>query len=636
MEIHYFFIEGFRNIKGQPITLSSKFIFKTNIDLERKKGEITINLNPEFIENFFDKSNIKNVSAIVGKNGAGKTSIFDFILSNFPEGVSANVHNNIIIAYSKQNSNDLQIMIPKGWEVEIINESNNPHKTKVYDDSSKGYDTFRFSAGMDKIDFFYYNFFLDYKIDVANWHGIKNLSTSTLLCQPRKRIIDERWNQYDIDSSEARTFDLNFLISDEISKAIQLLISDKRNIIPFTTPYELNINISQKDYIYFSDNKTKKEKEKEKINSTITTLLKQFNKINNKKITEERVINNFYIGLFINFLVTHFYYSTPIIIYDFNFILNSNTSIRDFIFNFFKNLTNLASDFGDYKSVKNDRFEKLSIIIPEFIELVEEFSKNKTLTFQDGNPYLLKFPLTEKTNTDFSNFISLYLKTKGLTNYLEFGWGGLSTGQQSFLSLMSRFHHEKNHAIGKEQIKENIFIMIDECDAGFHPDWQKQIFNKSLNFLSDLFTNHNIQLVYASNSPYILSDLPKNHITFIENKENEVCVLEKNNDLEETFAQNIHTLLSNAFFLDSGLIGEFAKNKINDAIRLIKLQKPTNEEINKIKNTISIIGEPVIKLKLNQLFEDRFGFPVDIKHEISNLEDRLSKLKMIEDNDKNS
>ncbi len=164
----------------------------------------------------------------------------------------------------------------------------------------------------------------------------------------------------------------------------------------------------------------------------------------------------------------------------------------------------------------------------------------------------------------------------------------------------------------------------------------KLFFDKSLNFLSNLFINHNIQLVYTSNSPYILSDLPKNHITFIENKEDRINILEKDNSLKETFAQNIHTLLSDSFFLESGLIGDFAKEKINKAIRLINKEEHTHDEIAQIKNIIKIIGEPVIKQKLNQLFEDKFGFPVDIKQEIADLKKRLSKLRKIEGNDQNN
>jgi len=700
MEIHYFWVENFRNIKRQPITLSSRYIFRTEKKLFLSKGvkiftfkfiepvitivirslyfkfpqifdiahiKITIIDNPEFIENFFDKPNIKNVSVIVGKNGAGKTSILNYILSTFPEGPFFFVELKALVIYTLQNSNELHILKPASWEVEIINKTNQSSSIKKYNDLGDNHLYHR--SDLKDIEFFYYNYFLDYKPEIRNWAGIKNLSTSTLLCLPRKRAIEERWKDK-IDPAEARAFDLDFFNRDEIFKAIQLLVSDKKSLIPFLRPEELYITISETDYIYFRDRKMKKETVE--INSIVSQLFKQIN--NQKKEIKEILLNKLYIGLFLNFLVTHYYYTTPLlkVAGGFDFSFNSNYSIRDFVLSFFKRLQNskivieedklelspkgveifsfkfidpvittvikkLYFEFSQlFDIAQASSFEDLGKLVPEFIEIVEKFVETQTFTFDPFATNLFILPLTEKTYSDFTEFINLYMKIKGLTNFLEFDWRGLSTGQQSFLSFMSRFYHEKKYAIGNDQMKDNLFIMIDEGDAGFHPEWKKQFFDKSLNFLSNLFINHNIQLVYTSNSPYILSDLPKNHITFIENKEDRINILEKDNSLKETFAQNIHTLLSDSFFLESGLIGDFAKEKINKAIRLINKEEHTHDEIAQIKNIIKIIGEPVIKQKLNQLFEDKFGFPVDIKQEIADLKKRLSKLRKIEGNDQNN
>jgi predicted GTPase len=274
MEIHYFWIENFNNIiKGQPITLSSRYIFTTEIDNRTKTGKITIIDNPEFIENFFDKPNIKNISVIVGKNGAGKTSIFNYILETFPEGRSEIIQKNALVVYNQQDSNELCIVKSECWKVEILNKTNQKHNIKEYKDLKNS----NFISDLNAIHFFYYNFFLDYyKTEVRNWAGIKNLSTSTLLCLPRKKAIEERWRDK-IDPTEAKIFDLDFFIKDEISKAIQLLISDKKALIPFSTPEELYITISTNDYKYFRDTTTKKDCE---INSIVSLLLEKFKQIN--------------------------------------------------------------------------------------------------------------------------------------------------------------------------------------------------------------------------------------------------------------------------------------------------------------------------------------------------------------------
>lgn len=98
-------------------------------------------------------------------------------------------------------------------------------------------------------------------------------------------------------------------------------------------------------------------------------------------------------------------------------------------------------------------------------------------------------------------------------------------------------------------------------------------------------------------------------------------------DKKETFGANIHTLLLDSFFLPFGSLSEFAKNKIEYVIEKLNSPKPFKgiEEKENLRKIIGIIGEPVIKRKLLQMFNDRFN--VDIDDRIKNLEDELSLLK---------
>ena len=107
---------------------------------------------------------------------------------------------------------------------------------------------------------------------------------------------------------------------------------------------------------------------------------------------------------------------------------------------------------------------------------------------------------------------------------------------------------------------KTINLFLDEVEFGLHPDWQKR-------FLSELITilkifDIKVNLVYATHSPFILSDLPKENIIFLE-KGKQVYPFE---DGKQTFGANIHTLLSHGFFMKDGLMGEFAKSKIDDVI----------------------------------------------------------------------
>ena len=81
--------------------------------------------------------------------------------------------------------------------------------------------------------------------------------------------------------------------------------------------------------------------------------------------------------------------------------------------------------------------------------------------------------------------------------------------------------------------------------------------------MRDNYFSKQIHLIISSHSPFILSDLPKENIIFLE-KGKQVYPFD---DRKQTFGANIHTLLSHGFFMKDGLMGEFAKDKIQSIIK---------------------------------------------------------------------
>ena len=77
--IHYIWFKDYRGFKNQGINFSSEYEFKYDPD-DGKYGSVSFKDNrSEYIEGFFGK-NI-DVTAIVGQNGIGKTSLLRFFLS---------------------------------------------------------------------------------------------------------------------------------------------------------------------------------------------------------------------------------------------------------------------------------------------------------------------------------------------------------------------------------------------------------------------------------------------------------------------------------------------------------------------------------------------------------------------------
>ena len=62
-----------------------------------------------------------------------------------------------------------------------------------------------------------------------------------------------------------------------------------------------------------------------------------------------------------------------------------------------------------------------------------------------------------------------------------------------------------------------------------------------------------------------------------------------------------------SFFLEKGFIGEFTKRKILSLVKFITGKSHKTEEWDKKKaqHFISLIGEPILKEKLNNLLESK-------------------------------
>ena len=185
----------------------------------------------------------------------------------------------------------------------------------------------------------------------------------------------------------------------------------------------------------------------------------------------------------------------------------------------------------------------------------------------------------------------------------------LSSGEQHLLHTMpSVLYHILNvnsvHSSEVEKIKyEYINIIFDEIELYFHPEYQRRFVFELLERLDSLKKGGNIDnikginILFCTHSPFILSDIPKENVLFL------------GGEMDfKTFGANITTSLASSFFMEY-LIGEFAKTKITNIIeKLNRISNDKEDDNNKenILKTIRLIDEPILGNKLIEMYYEKF------------------------------
>lgn len=144
----------------------------------------------------------------------------------------------------------------------------------------------------------------------------------------------------------------------------------------------------------------------------------------------------------------------------------------------------------------------------------------------------------------------------------------------------------------------------------------------------------NYHFIFISHSPFLLSDLPKQNVIFLEKDEKTGKCINATYKVDiNPFGANIHTLLSHGFFMKDGLMGEFAKSKIDDVINYLDGKKSEIKNDEDAQNITDIIGKPIIKRELQRMLKNKME--LSNKTEIDAIEEEIKLLtKRLEDLEK--
>lgn len=209
----------------------------------------------------------------------------------------------------------------------------------------------------------------------------------------------------------------------------------------------------------------------------------------------------------------------------------------------------------------------------------------------------------------------------------------LSSGEKQLIycvsSVMYHLSNLNSVLVKSDLIKyRRINLIFEEIELYFHPDLQRQF----IHYLLDTLKNqrfrkiNGINIIFVTHSPFILSDIPSQNIVFLKvNKEDNLSYPQSTT--MATFGGNIHDILKNSFFLENGSMGERAGIIINQTIDFLRLKYLESEIGNNTSKEKSLVWEDEYK----KLKEKVKNLNFDYHYKVINLIDEpILKAKLRE------
>lgn len=627
-KIVFFWVESCNNLDGLSVNFGGKhkFAFLDN--------SLSVEENEDFLDNFFDKQGIENVSVIVGKNASGKSSLLKALRYVYSEAnpprPDENASNYLLIIERDGEylyySNNNGIQLPTSNSVKIKKSEEQPPKQKLV----------------------FYAPSYDFYDKTGGWPWLKDTDVSSDTILKKDQEAASWWNVYDTHKMNEVYRQIVFLETENAELLKDIINLPTRLDIKFTLP--VLKNKEGKAVTYF-------KQENPYINGGLVT--EHFNdkfpqnKIPNLYKWLELMLNNSLLDepesgkKNLQFCAIHY------LINNLCFVLDRGGIIKGILQGWNQEVNPMLKDLPDVAIEKfesrpdfiiktlSDQFDLFAQAINHIIysQILIRF-KNSILQAIDRWEYdervdeysYFYIDVKDEALTSLINSYKDYLdeiERKRVNrqeifspHFLSFDWRAICTGERAFLNLFARMNHAKEELEREEEVGDSILILIDEGELGFHLEWQKKYMKILLDTLPLIFkfedeAPQKIQIILTTHSPVSLSDIPRANVIYL--KGGKVIDIK-----EPTFGANIHSLYKHSFFLEGMPIGEFAKEKIQKLFE--KLQGNDSfsiEELTKIKKQIQMIGEPLLKNELMKLYNEK----CNIEERIAELEKEIAKLK---------
>lgn len=551
--------------KNQIFNFSDEY--KVNFDFET--NELRIDKNPDYIENFYGES-IYNISPIVGINGTGKTTILNIISNHSP--------------YKYEQDPDNQYL-----------------------------SLFELGKQEDRVRF--------------------NISSNNLFV--------------DTDGNQNRSF--NYILEDNYDPQkilyVNLLNKGGGTIGYHTTLNQEGLAMFIYSYLWLSNRK---------IVSSVLSCSLEIDPYGLKDYSDSipRGINA--IGFFIYKSIHNIFYEEDEFIkkcLSESLLSKCEKYLKEDVFDYEKSGFNLLLDIvkelnqnevkeeenelrDETRKVKKDYVESIIDIVKIFKEIREngslidnysssillKYSNNNRRLFEDLNDRLLQYTKSKGPMRDLC-----YDLNKSFNNYYllkETPDYHMSTGEGNLIEIFSQLY---TYLSMHEESSGDIILLVDELESGMHLEWSRRLIKILIDNLSEILEDEGkgreIQLIFTTHSPYMLSDIKPGNVIMIET--NQETGYSEGKVLQNTFAKNIQEIMKEN--LIDNIYGDFALAKINSMISRLNGEMTQAENEEELLKEIHLISEPILRNKLLDMYDKKYNTSE------FNIEKQLQKLNLNEE-----
>lgn len=185
------------------------------------------------------------------------------------------------------------------------------------------------------------------------------------------------------------------------------------------------------------------------------------------------------------------------------------------------------------------------------------------------------------------------------------GFNLLSSGEKQMIYTLGttiyQLHHLNSAGAGAISYS-NVNLVFDEIDLYFHPEYQKGLVKRIVRMIGKMELNRvqHVNIIFATHSPFILSDIHKNNILYLDNGRDSSAEVGTN-----PLGANINDILCQSFFLSDGFMGDYIKDKLLDFIKYLQGEGRQENDYHWEEwdeDFIHAIGDPFLKEKLRELY----------------------------------